>query len=106
MLKFIEKEGIIFNFVTDYLMASGMSYITEDYKFEEYMAFKTYFAEQREDYESPIEKKLAEVKKRATKDGLENLLADDVAAMEQELAEYELAELDHLSHLYRIGQAL
>lgn len=94
MLKFIEKEGIIFNFVTDYLMASGMSSITEDYKFEDYMAFKTYFAEQREDYESPIEKKLAEVKKRATKDGLENLLADDVAAMEQELAEYELAELD------------
>lgn len=94
MLKFIEKEGIIFNFVTDYLLSQPIDSLDKEYKFEDYNAFRAYFADKRSDYESPIEKKVLSLREKAEKDGLDSLLFDDIAAMEQDLANYELEELD------------
>ncbi|MDX1684348.1 MAG: S41 family peptidase [Saprospiraceae bacterium] len=94
VLKFIEKEGIIFNYVTDYLLANPIEDITADYSFKDYADFRRYFAENRRNYKSPVEKKVNEFKKKAQKDGLGPVLNSEIQAIESKLSDYELKELD------------
>lgn len=94
MLKFIEKEGIIFNFVTEYIMNQNMTELPEDYQFADFETFKAYFKDKRKDYHSPIENKLNDLKKKAEKDELDDLLASELAQIDAKLSNYELEELD------------
>ena len=93
LLRFLNNEGLIFNFVTDYLMETGMDSLSTDFSFTSFDKFKTYFMDRRDNYESSVEKALDGLKKELKKDGTEQDLKADVALLRQKLEDYEVQEV-------------
>jgi carboxyl-terminal processing protease len=94
LLRFLNNEGLIFNFVTDYLIEKGIDSLSADFSFVDFEQFKGYFMDRRDNYESSVEKALEGLKKELKKDGTEQDLRADVAVLRQKLEGYEIQEVE------------
>jgi carboxyl-terminal processing protease len=94
LLRFLNNEGLIFNFVTDHLMEKGIDSLSAGFSFVDFEQFKGYFMDRRDNYESSVEKALEGLKKELKKDGTEQDLRADVAALRQKLEGYEIQEVE------------
>ena len=94
MLKFLDRYGLIFNFTTQYLKENPMASIPLDYRFTDFDAFKAYFAQNRSQFKSPVERELIELEEKAVKMETADVISNEIAALKARLADHELVEIE------------
>jgi carboxyl-terminal processing protease len=93
ILKFLGKQGVIFNFVTDYLLANPMDTIASDFAFNDFDRFLTYFNAHRGAFISPVEKQLIALSEKAEKADVDEIIDTDIAEIEAKLSNNEMEEI-------------
>jgi len=93
LLRFLDKKGLIFNYVTDYVQNKGMDSIPDNYQFADFAEFVTFFNQNRGEYESGMERMIDRLKGRLSEQGNELDLKMEIAGLEKKLDDFEQQEL-------------
>lgn len=93
LLRFLDKKGLIFNYVTDYIGEKNMDSIPANYDFESFDDFVVFFNNNRGDYVSGMERMIGKLKDRLSEKGNEMDLKMEIASLEEKLDLFEQQEL-------------
>lgn len=93
LLSFLTKKGVIFNYVTEFLLEKNWETLPEDWVFTEFDDFRQYFGENREDYVSSLEKPIRHLKKKLSESEDATITAQ-IDQLEASLREKEESKLE------------